>query len=172
MTRFFLKHIFQINSYVSGQYVLFNHAPSFCRRSYKHVDCERIGGTGPKSKSTQLFYRTCFSRRSNLQLLLSTSAFLITAHETKQWPFFHAASFTCAFGKKRSTCINIFWRTIKQNNKGLLQRFMFNRMPRLQPFQRQFFEMKLVSKVGNIAFNPWEFIILANRTAKFSSCRT
>ena len=98
--------------------------------------------------------------------------FLITAHETKQWPFFHTASFTCAFGKKRSTCINIFWRTIKQNNKGLLQRFMFNRMPRLQPFQRQFFEMKLVSKVGNIAFNPWEFIILANRTAKFSSCRT
>ena len=73
---FFEKHIFQVNSYVIGQYVLFNHAPSFCRRSYKHVDCERIGGTGPKSKTTQLFYRTCFfSRRSNLQLVIHKCLF-------------------------------------------------------------------------------------------------
>ena len=44
---------------------------------------------------------------------------------------------------------------------------MFNRMPRLQPFESQFLEMKLVSKLGNIASNPWEFIILAKRTTKF-----
>ena len=68
--------------------------------------------------------------------------------------------------KSRTLCKCIFWWTIKQNNKGLLQRFMFNRMPRLQPFQSQFLEMKLQTRKHSS--QPLGIQILVNRTTKIS----
>ena len=59
--------------YVIGQYVWFNHAPSFCGRSLLAglLRTHRWYRT-----NSEFFYRTCFSCRSNMQHLFSTSAFL------------------------------------------------------------------------------------------------
>ena len=119
---------------------------------YWQAYCERIDGTGPISKTKRFFYRTCFSCRSNMQHLFSTSAFLdagpLIIIKQNHGRFFHTTSCTyiCVGSKSKCMYKTSFWRTIKQNNKGLLQKFLFNRTPRSQSL-----EMKLVSKLGNIA---------------------
>ena len=75
-------HFFNTNLffYMIGQYVCSITRLFLAVGHYEHVYCERIGYTRPISKTKRLFYRTCFSCRSNVQLLFSTSAFLIPAH--------------------------------------------------------------------------------------------
>jgi hypothetical protein len=79
---------------------------------------------------------------------------------------FYATSSTCALEKNLNTFANIVLADIKQNNEGLLQKLMFNRMPRLQPFQSQFLEMKLQTRKHSS--QPLGIQILVNRTAKIS----
>ena len=119
---------------------------------YWQAYCERIGGTGPTSKTKLFFYRTCFHVGPICSTCFSTSAFLdagpLIIIKQNHGRFFHTTSCTyiCVGSKSKCMYKTSFWRTIKQNNKGLLQKFLFNRTPRSQSL-----EMKLVSKLGNIA---------------------
>ena len=82
-----------------GQYVWFNHAPSFCGRSLLACLLRTHRWYRTNKQNTAFFYRTCFSCRSDMHVSTSASIDIGPLNKTKT-NVFHTASFTCAFVKK------------------------------------------------------------------------